>query len=185
MVSQVPFLPGKLFACSTFNKAITNYGIPRDWISLNFDSTTFYGIPGAMFFPGKLYACSTNFFCFRILTAGHYRGGGTGIFFHFFKKVKFSMHPPFSNFIFSKSSCAPTCKFSDRSDQQFLRKLTFFVKKWHFKKMHFLVKISTLGKASALRFSPAFSASSFLVVCQILAPKLFSMLRNVCFFDRK
>ena len=92
------------------------------------------------------------------------------------------MHPPFSNFIFSKSSCAPTCKFSDRSDQQFLRKLTFFVKKWHFKKMHFLVKISTLGKASALRFSPAFSASSFLVVCQILAPKLFSMLRNVCFF---
>ena len=185
MVSQVPFLPGKLFACSTFNKAITNYGIPRDWISLNFDSTTFYGIPGAMFFPGKLYACSTNFFCFRILTAGHYRGGRNGNFFHFFKKVKFSMHPPFSNFIFSKSSCAPTCKFSDRSDQQFLRKLTFFVKKWHFKKMHFLVKISTLGKASALRFSPAFSASSFLVVCQILAPKLFSMLRNVCFFDRK
>ena len=184
MVSQVPFLPRKLFACSTFNKAITNYGIPRDWISLNFDSTTFYGIPGAMFFPGKLYACSTNFFCFRILTAGHYRGRN-GNFFNFCKKVKFSMHPPFSNFIFSKSSCAPTCKFSDRSDQQFLRKLTFFVKKWHFKKMHFLVKISTLGKASALRFSPAFSASSFLVVCQILAPKLFSMLRNVCFFDQK
>ena len=186
MVSQVPFLPGKLFACSTFNKAITNYGIPRDWISLNFDSTTFYGIPGAMFFPGKLYECSTNFFCSRILTAGHYRGGGgTGIFFIFFQKGQIFHAPPFSNSIFSKSSCAPTCKFSDRSDQQFLRKLTFFVKKWHFKKMHFLVKISTLGKASALRFSPAFSASSFLVVCQILAPKLFSMLRNVCFFDRK
>ena len=114
-----------------------------------------------------------------------YNRGVQSEFFHFFRKIKISMHPPFSNFIFSKSSCAPTCKFSDRSDQQFLRKLTFFVKKWHFKKMHFLVKISTLGKASALRFSPAFSASSFLVVCQILAPKLFSMLRNVCFFDRK
>ena len=184
MVSQVPFLPRKLFACSTFNKAITNYGIPRDWISLNFDSTTFYGIPGAMFFPGKLYACSTNFFCFRILTTGHYRGEERE-FFSFLQKGQIFHAPPFSNFIFSKSSCAPTCKFSDRSEQQFLRKLTFFVKKWHFKKMPFLVKISTLGKASALRFSPAFSASSFLVVCQILAPKLFSMLRNVCFFDQK
>ena len=94
MVSQVPFLPGKLFAGSTFNKAITNYGIPRDWISLNFDSTTFYGIPGAMFFPGKLYACSTNFFCFRILTAGHYRGGGTGIF-SFFQKGQIFHAPLF------------------------------------------------------------------------------------------
>ena len=132
MVSQVPFLPGKLFACSAINKAITNYGIPRDWISLNSDSTTFYGMPGAMFFQENCLHVRLTF-CFRILTAGHYRGGGgrNGIFFHFFK-IKFSMHPAFSNFIFSKSSCAPTCKFSDRSDQQFSRKMTFFVRKWHF-----------------------------------------------------
>ena len=102
MVSQVPFLPGKLFACSTFNKAITNYGIPRDWISLNFDSTTFYGIPGAMFFPGKLYACSTNFFCFRILTAGHYRGGEEREFFSFFQKGQIFHAPPFFEFHFFK-----------------------------------------------------------------------------------
>ena len=101
MVSQVSFLPRKLFACSTFNKAITNYGILRDWISLNFDSTTFYGIPGAMFFPGKLYACSTNFFCFLVLTAGHYRGGGTGIFFIFAKRSNFHA-PPFFEFHFFK-----------------------------------------------------------------------------------
>ena len=101
MVSQVPFLPRKLFACSTFNKAITNYGIPRDWISLSFDSTTFYGIPGAMFFPGKLYACSTNFFCFRILTAGHYRGEEREFFFIFAKKSKFPC-TPFFKFHFFK-----------------------------------------------------------------------------------
>ena len=102
MVSQVPFLPGKLFACSTFNKAITNYGIPRDWISLNFDSTTFYGIPGAMFFPGKLYACSTNFFCFRILTAGHYRGGGTGIFFEIVLRTYLQIFRPIRPTVFEK-----------------------------------------------------------------------------------
>ena len=161
MVSQVPFLPGKLFACSTFNKAITNYGIPRDWISLNFDSTTFYGIPGAMFFPGKLYACSTNFFCFRILTAGHYRGGRNGNFFHFFKKVKFSMHPPFSKFIFSKSSCAPTCKFSDRSDQQFLRKLTFFVKNGILKKCIFWSKSQHSVKLAPCGFHQRFQRPLF------------------------
>ena len=130
MVSQVPFLPRKLFACSAINKAITNYGIPRDWISLNSDSTTFYGMPGAMFFPGKLFACSTNF-SFPYIDCWALWGEERD-FLSFFQKVKFSMHPAFSNFTFSKSSCAPTCKFSDRPDQQFSRKLTFFVKKWQF-----------------------------------------------------
>ena len=100
MVSQVPFLPGKLFACSTINKAITNYGIPRDWISLNSDSITFYGIPGAMFFPGKLFACSTNFLFPYILTARHYRGEERD-FFSFFQKSQ-NFRAPLCNFQFFK-----------------------------------------------------------------------------------
>ena len=101
MVSQVSFLPRKLFACSTINKAITNYGIPRDWISLNSDSITFYGIPGAMFFPGKLFACSTNFLFPYILTARHYRGEEWD-FFSFFQKSQNFHAPPFFKFHFSK-----------------------------------------------------------------------------------
>ena len=106
----------------TINEAITNYGIPSDWIFLNSDSSTIYGIPGFIFFPGKMFACSTNFLfpytdCWALWGVRR-----NGIFFHFLQNsVERDFFSYFPNFcgtgffsFFSKSQNfrAPLLKFN-------------------------------------------------------------------------
>ena len=62
----------------------------------------------------------------------------------FFGKTLIFKGPLCSNFIFAKMSRVPTCQVSTRSDQQFLKKLTFFEKNWLFKKSTFFLKSQSI-----------------------------------------
>ena len=85
----------------SINEEITIYGIPADCISLNSDKTTFYGIPGAIFFQENCLHFRLTF-CFRILTARLYKGGGLRDIFSFFSKWSKFPCTPFFEFQFFK-----------------------------------------------------------------------------------
>ena len=101
--------------------------------------------------------------------------------------IKWSWRNPalFKFHLLQKLSCGPACKCSDRSDQEFLRKIIEFVRICHFRKTNCKVVLSRHIEASNLLFL----IDGFSVLFSIFFPNssfvTFFKVEKLLFFDQK